>query len=188
VVQDPDRRRNHPPADTQPSHGTHPRQPRDDQTRRPRPSPTGRIRLPIRARARERHPVTRVASSQLRPLRMIESPRQSASAPGAARRLQVHQIQAKIQAKIQAFRRPLLGKTSDGLTHPFPQGVYLRRRQSKSRPRHDQALRANLIGRGPGGHRPYRITAAGREFLYERLTESARVAEVGLRRIAVASS
>jgi DNA-binding PadR family transcriptional regulator len=36
--------------------------------------------------------------------------------------------------------------------------------------------------------RPYRITAAGREFLYERLTESARIAEVGLRRIAVASS
>ena len=36
--------------------------------------------------------------------------------------------------------------------------------------------------------RPYRITVAGREFLYERLTESARIAEVGLRRIAVASS
>jgi DNA-binding PadR family transcriptional regulator len=36
--------------------------------------------------------------------------------------------------------------------------------------------------------RPYRITADGREFLYERLTESARIAEVGLRRIAVASS
>ena len=36
--------------------------------------------------------------------------------------------------------------------------------------------------------RPYRITEAGREFLYERLTESARIAEVGLRRIAVASS
>jgi DNA-binding PadR family transcriptional regulator len=35
---------------------------------------------------------------------------------------------------------------------------------------------------------PYRITAAGREFLYERLTESARIAAVGLRRIAVASS
>jgi DNA-binding PadR family transcriptional regulator len=35
--------------------------------------------------------------------------------------------------------------------------------------------------------RPYRITAAGREFLYERLLESARIAEVGLRRIAVAS-
>jgi DNA-binding PadR family transcriptional regulator len=36
--------------------------------------------------------------------------------------------------------------------------------------------------------RPYRITAAGREFLYQRLTESARIAEVGLRRIAVATS
>ena len=36
--------------------------------------------------------------------------------------------------------------------------------------------------------RPYRITVTGREFLYERLTESARIAEVGLRRIAVASS
>jgi len=35
---------------------------------------------------------------------------------------------------------------------------------------------------------PYRITEVGREFLYERLTESARIAEVGLRRIAVASS
>ena len=34
--------------------------------------------------------------------------------------------------------------------------------------------------------RPYQITAAGREFLSERLTESARIAEVGLRRIAVA--
>jgi DNA-binding PadR family transcriptional regulator len=36
--------------------------------------------------------------------------------------------------------------------------------------------------------RPYRITAAGLAFLYERLTESARIAEIGLRRIAVASS
>jgi RNA polymerase sigma-70 factor (sigma-E family) len=36
--------------------------------------------------------------------------------------------------------------------------------------------------------RPYRITAAGREFLSERLTESARIAEVGLRRIAAAPS
>ena len=36
--------------------------------------------------------------------------------------------------------------------------------------------------------RPYQITVAGREFLYQRLTESARIAEVGLRRIAVASS
>jgi DNA-binding PadR family transcriptional regulator len=36
--------------------------------------------------------------------------------------------------------------------------------------------------------RPYRITPAGQEFLYARLTESARIAEVGLRRIAVASS
>ena len=36
--------------------------------------------------------------------------------------------------------------------------------------------------------RPYRITAAGREFLYQRLTESSRIAEAGLRRIAVATS
>jgi DNA-binding PadR family transcriptional regulator len=35
---------------------------------------------------------------------------------------------------------------------------------------------------------PYRITAAGREFLYERLSESARIAEVGLRRIAAATT
>ena len=34
--------------------------------------------------------------------------------------------------------------------------------------------------------RPYRITAMGREYLYQRLTESARIAEVGLRRIAIA--
>jgi RNA polymerase sigma-70 factor (sigma-E family) len=34
---------------------------------------------------------------------------------------------------------------------------------------------------------PYRITATGREFLSERLTESARIAELGLRRIAAAS-
>jgi DNA-binding PadR family transcriptional regulator len=36
--------------------------------------------------------------------------------------------------------------------------------------------------------RPYRITAEGREYLRERLSESARIAEVGLRRIAVTSS
>ncbi len=36
--------------------------------------------------------------------------------------------------------------------------------------------------------RPYQITAAGREFLYARLTESARIAEIGLRRIAAAWS
>src|SRR6266568_792551 len=36
--------------------------------------------------------------------------------------------------------------------------------------------------------RPYRITPAGQEFLYARLPESARIAEVGLQRIAVASS
>ena len=35
--------------------------------------------------------------------------------------------------------------------------------------------------------RPYRITVAGREFLHERLLDAARIAEVGLRRIAVAS-
>lgn len=36
--------------------------------------------------------------------------------------------------------------------------------------------------------RPYRITAAGREHLRARLSESARIAEVGLRRIAAAPS
>ncbi len=36
--------------------------------------------------------------------------------------------------------------------------------------------------------RPYRITAAGREHLRVRLLEAARIAEVGLRRIAVAPS
>jgi DNA-binding PadR family transcriptional regulator len=35
--------------------------------------------------------------------------------------------------------------------------------------------------------RPYQITAAGREQLRARLTESARIARVGLRRIAAAS-
>jgi len=49
---------------------------------------------------------------------------------------------------------------------------------------------AGLVEALPADDRrhPYRITAAGREFLYERLTESARIAEVGLQRIAVASS
>jgi DNA-binding PadR family transcriptional regulator len=36
--------------------------------------------------------------------------------------------------------------------------------------------------------RPYQITAAGREQLRVRLSEAARIAEVGLRRIAVAPS
>ena len=36
--------------------------------------------------------------------------------------------------------------------------------------------------------RPYRITAAGREILRTRLSESVRIAEVGLGRIAAASS
>jgi DNA-binding PadR family transcriptional regulator len=35
--------------------------------------------------------------------------------------------------------------------------------------------------------RPYQITAAGREHLRERLSESARIAEIGLRRIAAAA-
>jgi DNA-binding PadR family transcriptional regulator len=50
--------------------------------------------------------------------------------------------------------------------------------------------RAGLVEALPAEdrRRPYRITAAGLEFLYERLTESARIAEVGLRRIAVATS
>jgi DNA-binding PadR family transcriptional regulator len=48
--------------------------------------------------------------------------------------------------------------------------------------------RTGLVEALPAEERrhPYRITAAGREFLYQRLTESARIAEVGLRRIAVA--
>jgi DNA-binding PadR family transcriptional regulator len=50
--------------------------------------------------------------------------------------------------------------------------------------------RAGLVEALPAEERrrPYRITAAGRDFLYARLTESVRIAEVGLRRIAVASS
>jgi DNA-binding PadR family transcriptional regulator len=50
--------------------------------------------------------------------------------------------------------------------------------------------RAGLVEALPAGdrRRPYRITAAGREFLNEQLTESVRIAEVGLRRIAAASS
>jgi DNA-binding PadR family transcriptional regulator len=36
--------------------------------------------------------------------------------------------------------------------------------------------------------RPYRITAAGRDLLYARLTEAARIARVGLRRIAAATA
>ncbi|HEU0240364.1 MAG TPA: PadR family transcriptional regulator [Micromonosporaceae bacterium] len=36
--------------------------------------------------------------------------------------------------------------------------------------------------------RPYRITPAGREHLRERLTEAARIAKVGLRRLTVAWS
>jgi DNA-binding PadR family transcriptional regulator len=36
--------------------------------------------------------------------------------------------------------------------------------------------------------RPYQITTAGREHLRERLSESARIAEIGLRRIAAAPS
>jgi DNA-binding PadR family transcriptional regulator len=50
--------------------------------------------------------------------------------------------------------------------------------------------RAGLVEALPAEERrrPYRITETGREYLYHRLTESARIAEVGLRRIAVASS
>ena len=50
--------------------------------------------------------------------------------------------------------------------------------------------RAGLVGALPAEdrRRPYQITAAGREFLYARLTESARIAEIGLRRIAAAWS
>ena len=50
--------------------------------------------------------------------------------------------------------------------------------------------RAGLVEALPAEERrrPYRITETGREYLYQRLTESARIAEVGLRRIAVALS
>src|SRR6266702_6677097 len=50
--------------------------------------------------------------------------------------------------------------------------------------------RAGLIEALPAEdrRRPYQITPAGREFLYARLTESARIAEIGLRRIAAAWS
>jgi DNA-binding PadR family transcriptional regulator len=50
--------------------------------------------------------------------------------------------------------------------------------------------RAGLVEALPAEdrRRPYQITAAGREFLYARLTESARIAEIGLRRIAAAWS
>jgi DNA-binding PadR family transcriptional regulator len=36
--------------------------------------------------------------------------------------------------------------------------------------------------------RPYQITAAGRELLRERLSAAARIADIGLRRIAAATS
>lgn len=50
--------------------------------------------------------------------------------------------------------------------------------------------RAGLVEALPAEdrRRPYQITAAGREFVYARLTESARIAEIGLRRIAAAWS
>jgi DNA-binding PadR family transcriptional regulator len=50
--------------------------------------------------------------------------------------------------------------------------------------------RAGLVEALPAEdrRRPYQITVAGREFLYARLTESARIAEIGLRRIAAAWS
>ena len=61
----------------------------------------------------------------------------------------VHQI----QAKIEAFRRP--SREADGLTHPFPQGLYLRKRQSS----HDLGTSGvikhsepNLIGRNSRSH------------------------------------
>jgi DNA-binding PadR family transcriptional regulator len=49
---------------------------------------------------------------------------------------------------------------------------------------------AGLVEPLPAGdrRRPYRITAAGQEQLRERLTEAARIAEVGLRRIAAAGA
>ncbi|MEN3361197.1 MAG: hypothetical protein V7637_5179 [Mycobacteriales bacterium] len=50
--------------------------------------------------------------------------------------------------------------------------------------------RAGLVEALPAEERrhPYRITAAGREQLRSRLTEAARIAEVGLRRIAAATA
>ena len=50
--------------------------------------------------------------------------------------------------------------------------------------------RSGLVEALPAEERrhPYRITEAGREFLYQRLTESARIAAVGLRRIAIAAA
>ncbi|GAA1668520.1 PadR family transcriptional regulator [Fodinicola feengrottensis] len=49
---------------------------------------------------------------------------------------------------------------------------------------------AGLVESLPAGdrRRPYRITAAGQEQLRERLTEAARIAEVGLARIAAAGA
>jgi DNA-binding PadR family transcriptional regulator len=50
--------------------------------------------------------------------------------------------------------------------------------------------RAGLVAALPAEDRrhPYQITPAGREHLRERLSEAARIAEVGLRRIAAAPS
>jgi DNA-binding PadR family transcriptional regulator len=50
--------------------------------------------------------------------------------------------------------------------------------------------RAGLVEALPADdrRRPYQITTAGREQLRERLSEAARIAEIGLRRIAAAWS
>jgi DNA-binding PadR family transcriptional regulator len=50
--------------------------------------------------------------------------------------------------------------------------------------------RAGLVEALPADdrRRPYQITTAGREHLRERLSEAARIAEVGLRRIRAATS
>jgi DNA-binding PadR family transcriptional regulator len=50
--------------------------------------------------------------------------------------------------------------------------------------------RAGLVAALPAEdrRRPYQITPAGREHLRVRLSEAARIAEVGLRRIAAATS
>jgi DNA-binding PadR family transcriptional regulator len=53
-----------------------------------------------------------------------------------------------------------------------------------------QLERTGLVEALPAEERrhPYQITPAGREHLRERLSESARIAEIGLRRIGLAST
>jgi DNA-binding PadR family transcriptional regulator len=53
-----------------------------------------------------------------------------------------------------------------------------------------QLERAGLVEALPADERrhPYQITQAGQEHLRQRLSESARIAEIGLRRIALGST